>query len=66
MKIIKTSKVDLMLSARAIKKIDLTKPVKKAVPSTTKNLKSGRFNFELEQKKKILEQAELELARREK
>jgi hypothetical protein len=47
MKIIKTSKVDLMASGRMTKKIDLTKP-KKPIPSSTKSLKSGRFTFELE------------------
>ena len=44
------------------KRIDLTR---KPVPQTTKNTNKN-FNFELEQKKKILQEAEIELARREK
>jgi hypothetical protein len=59
-KFIKTSKVDLVTPTS--KKIDLTK---KKAPATAKNTQK-QFTFDLEHKKKMLQKAELELARREK
>ena len=61
-KFIKTSNINLITpTSSRTKKIDLTKKI----PQTTKNT-NKKINFELEQKKKILEEAELELVSREK
>jgi hypothetical protein len=62
-KFIRTSKVDLVTPSSARnKKIDLTR---RQPPQTAKNT-NKKFNLELDQKKKVLEEAEHELARREK